>query len=80
MMEPSRHPIDVIARQLGFACGRIRRGFPRAFGQPPWVIRRNALRRRRQQLLKDLQGRVLALCVTWHRRLRGMKSRSRRQG
>ncbi len=43
MMEQSRHPIDVVARQTGFADrGRMRRAFLRAFGQPPQVIRRNA--------------------------------------
>jgi len=43
MMEQSRHPIDVIARQTGFADrDRMRRAFLRAFGQPPQVIRRNA--------------------------------------
>jgi transcriptional regulator GlxA family with amidase domain len=43
MMEQSRHPIDVIARQTGFADrNRMRRAFLRAFGQPPQVIRRNA--------------------------------------
>lgn len=43
LMEQSRHPIDVIARQTGFADrGRMRRAFLRAFGQPPQVIRRNA--------------------------------------
>ena len=43
MMEQSRHPIEVIARQTGFAdCDRMRRAFPRAFGQPPQAIRRNA--------------------------------------
>src|SRR5216684_634150 len=43
MTEQSRHPIDVIARQTGFAdSGRMRRAFLRAFGQPPQVIRRNA--------------------------------------
>jgi len=42
-MEHSRHPIDVIARQTGFADrDRMRRAFLRAFGQPPQVIRRNA--------------------------------------
>jgi AraC-like DNA-binding protein len=41
--EQSRHPIDVIARQTGFAdCDRMRRAFLRAFGQPPQAIRRNA--------------------------------------
>jgi transcriptional regulator GlxA family with amidase domain len=43
MMEQSRHPIDIIARQTGFAeRDRMRRAFLRAFGQPPQVIRRNA--------------------------------------
>jgi transcriptional regulator GlxA family with amidase domain len=43
MMEQSRHPIDTIARQTGFADrDRMRRAFLRAFGQPPQVIRRNA--------------------------------------
>ncbi len=43
MMEQSRHPIDVIARQTGFADrDRMRRGFLRAFGQPPQAMRRNA--------------------------------------
>src|SRR5712672_1190151 len=43
MMEQSRHPIAVIARQTGFADrDRMRRAFLRAFGQPPQVIRRNA--------------------------------------
>jgi transcriptional regulator GlxA family with amidase domain len=43
MMEQSRHPIDVIARQTGFSDrDRMRRAFLRAFGQPPQVIRRTA--------------------------------------
>ncbi len=43
MMEQSRHSIDVIARQTGFADrDRMRRAFLRAFGQPPQAIRRNA--------------------------------------
>jgi transcriptional regulator GlxA family with amidase domain len=43
MMERSRHPIDTVARQTGFADrDRMRRAFLRAFGQPPQVIRRNA--------------------------------------
>src|ERR1700704_340700 len=43
MMEQSRHPIDVIARQTGFADRyRMRRAFLRPLGQPPQVIRRNA--------------------------------------
>ncbi len=43
MMESSRHPIDVVASETGFADReRMRRAFLRAFGQPPQVIRRNA--------------------------------------
>jgi transcriptional regulator GlxA family with amidase domain len=43
MMEQSRHPIEVIARQTGFADrDRMRRAFLRAFGQPPQVLRRFA--------------------------------------
>jgi len=43
MMERGRHPIDIVARQTGFAGrDRMRRAFLRAFGQPPQVIRRNA--------------------------------------
>src|SRR5512132_3022548 len=43
MMEQSRHPIDVIARETGFVgSDRMRRAFLRAFGQPPQVMRRNA--------------------------------------
>jgi transcriptional regulator GlxA family with amidase domain len=43
MMEQGRHPIDVIARQTGFADrDRMRRAFLRTLGQPPQVIRRNA--------------------------------------
>src|SRR5712664_4193805 len=43
MMEQSRHPIDVIARQTGFADrGRMRRAFMRTFGQPPQAIQRIA--------------------------------------
>src|ERR1700716_2348076 len=40
MMEQSRHPIEIVARQTGFADrDRMRRAFLRAFGQPPQVIR-----------------------------------------
>ncbi|HLZ65972.1 MAG TPA: GlxA family transcriptional regulator [Aliidongia sp.] len=43
MMEQSRHPIDAVAQQTGFADrDRMRRAFLRAFGQPPQAIRRNA--------------------------------------
>lgn len=42
MMEQSRHPIEVIARQTGFVDrDRMRRAFLRAFGQPPQTIRRS---------------------------------------
>jgi transcriptional regulator GlxA family with amidase domain len=43
MMEDGRHPIDVVARETGFADReRMRRAFLRAYGQPPQTIRRNA--------------------------------------
>ncbi|MEE7462108.1 AraC family transcriptional regulator [Methylobacterium fujisawaense] len=43
LMERSRHPIDAVADQTGFADrNRMRRAFLRAFGQPPQAIRRNA--------------------------------------
>lgn len=43
LMEQSRHPIEVVARETGFADpDRMRRAFLRAFGQPPQVLRRNA--------------------------------------
>jgi len=43
MMEQSRHPIDVVAAETGFADReRMRRAFLRAFGQPPQAIRRTA--------------------------------------
>jgi transcriptional regulator GlxA family with amidase domain len=43
MMEESRHPIDVVASETGFADReRMRRAFLRAFGQPPQAVRRNA--------------------------------------
>jgi transcriptional regulator GlxA family with amidase domain len=42
-MEQSRHPIDVVAHETGFADRRrMRLAFLRAFGQPPQAIRRNA--------------------------------------
>ncbi|MBO9709513.1 MAG: GlxA family transcriptional regulator [Caulobacter sp.] len=41
MMEQSRHPIEVVARQTGFADReRMRRAFLRTLGQPPLVVRR----------------------------------------
>jgi transcriptional regulator GlxA family with amidase domain len=43
LMEQSRHPIDVVARQTGFSDrDHMRRAFLRAFGQPPQVLRRHA--------------------------------------
>lgn len=43
LMEQGQFPIDVVARETGFADReRMRRAFIRAFGQPPQVIRRNA--------------------------------------
>lgn len=43
MMEQGRLPIDVVARETGFADReRMRRAFLRAFGQPPQAIRRSA--------------------------------------
>ncbi|HEX8667020.1 MAG TPA: GlxA family transcriptional regulator [Allosphingosinicella sp.] len=43
MLEQSRHPVDVIATETGFADReRMRRAFVRAFGQPPIAIRRSA--------------------------------------
>jgi transcriptional regulator GlxA family with amidase domain len=43
LMERSRHPIDSVAEQTGFADrNRMRRAFMRNFGQPPQTIRRNA--------------------------------------
>ena len=43
MLEDSRHPIDVIARETGFGSrDRMRRAFIRKFGQAPLEIRRDA--------------------------------------
>ncbi len=43
MMEEGRHPMEVIARETGFADReRMRRAFLRSFGQPPQVMRRLA--------------------------------------
>lgn len=42
MMEQSRHPLDVVARQTGFADrDQMRRAFLRTLGQPPQAIRRS---------------------------------------
>jgi transcriptional regulator GlxA family with amidase domain len=43
MVEDGRHPIDVIAREVGFGdLNRMRRAFVRRFGQSPQSIRRDA--------------------------------------
>ena len=43
LMEQSRHPIDMVARQTGFSDrDHMRRAFLRNFGQPPQVLRRQA--------------------------------------
>lgn len=43
MMENSRHPVEVVASEAGFADReRMRRAFLRAFGQPPQAVRRSA--------------------------------------
>ncbi|MGF6959692.1 GlxA family transcriptional regulator [Paraburkholderia youngii] len=43
MLERSRHTVEQIAQQTGFADPRrMRDAFTRAFGQPPQAIRRNA--------------------------------------
>jgi transcriptional regulator GlxA family with amidase domain len=43
MLEDSRHPIEIIARQTGFADReRMRRAFVRVFGLPPQAMRRQA--------------------------------------
>jgi transcriptional regulator GlxA family with amidase domain len=43
MMEAGRHPMDIVARETGFADReRMRRAFLRAFGQPPQTIGRAA--------------------------------------
>src|SRR6202012_1265809 len=42
LMEQSRHPIEVVARQTGFSDrDHMRRAFLRAFGQTPQALRRN---------------------------------------
>jgi transcriptional regulator GlxA family with amidase domain len=43
MMEQTRHPVEVVAREVGFADReRMRRAFLRAYGQPPQAIRRQS--------------------------------------
>jgi transcriptional regulator GlxA family with amidase domain len=53
MLEDSRHPIETIARQTGFADReRMRRAFIRVFGLPPQAMRRQV--RRDAQLGRDV--------------------------
>ena len=53
MLEDSCHPLEIIARQTGFADReRMRRAFVRVFGQPPQAMRRQV--RRSRQLGRDL--------------------------
>lgn len=41
VQEEGRHPIEVVARETGFASReRMRRAFLRAYGQPPQAVRR----------------------------------------
>jgi transcriptional regulator GlxA family with amidase domain len=43
MIEQSRHTLEEVANETGFADPeRMRRAFLRTFGQPPQVMRRNA--------------------------------------
>ena len=43
MLEQSRHPVEVVATETGFAdTERMRRAFIRAFGHPPQMVRRQA--------------------------------------
>jgi transcriptional regulator GlxA family with amidase domain len=42
MMEDGHHPMEVVARETGFADrNRMRRAFLRAYGQPPQSLRRS---------------------------------------
>lgn len=62
MMEQTRHPVDTVAAQTGFADReRMRRAFLRAFGQTPRAIRRNA---RSSVALDSEAGPVLK--TVWH--------------
>ena len=43
MMEQGRHPVEIVARETGFADReRMRRAFLRAFGHPPQSVRRQS--------------------------------------
>jgi transcriptional regulator GlxA family with amidase domain len=51
MMEQTRHPVEVVAREVGFADReRMRRAFLRAFGLPPQAIRRQTPEPLREEL------------------------------
>ena len=64
MMEQGRHPIDVVARETGFADReRMRRAFLRAFGQPPQAIRRNLRTEAPQQAAAVEEVRELDIVV-----------------
>jgi len=43
MLEQSRLPVDVVAKETGFGAGeRMRRAFVRAYGEPPQAVRNSA--------------------------------------
>ena len=43
LIEQSRHPLEVVARETGFRDRRhLREAFLRGFGQPPQAVRRGA--------------------------------------
>ncbi len=53
LLEDSRHPIENIAKQTGFADReRMRRAFVRTFGVPPQAMRRQA--RKEMQVASDI--------------------------
>jgi transcriptional regulator GlxA family with amidase domain len=57
MLADSRHPLETIAQQTGFADReRMRRAFVRVFGLPPQAMRRQ-VRRARQLDRESRQGR-----------------------
>jgi transcriptional regulator GlxA family with amidase domain len=44
MLEQSRLPVNVVAKETGFGtCERVRRAFVRAYGEPPQTVRNNAV-------------------------------------
>ncbi|QWT21573.1 GlxA family transcriptional regulator [Bacillus sp. NP157] len=57
LVEQSRHPMDVVARQTGFSDrDRMRRAFLRSFGQSPQLLRRLARRGAFATRLSDSQA------------------------